>query len=147
KPITSMLALSSRYSYFDLECSVTTGTSVVKRNLGIPARLFSSLFGGDTLTLLPCFGVAQGSNKVALGYDDGTIMIKLGHEEPVVSMDRKWMDQGASSCCPLFPLFPLFSPLHKSRWSHRIYCRLLIQRESLTASCGAWPPCGVGCAQ
>ena len=30
----------------------------------------------------------KGSNKVAFGYDDGTIMIKLGHEEPVVSMDR-----------------------------------------------------------
>jgi len=25
---------------------------------------------------------------VALGYDDGTIMIKLGHEEPVASMDK-----------------------------------------------------------
>lgn len=30
----------------------------------------------------------KGSNKVALGYDDGTIVIKLGHEEPVVSMER-----------------------------------------------------------
>lgn len=30
----------------------------------------------------------RGSNKVAIGYDDGTIMIKIGHEEPVVSMER-----------------------------------------------------------
>ena len=30
-----------------------------------------------------------GTNKVALGYDDGTIMIKLGQEEPVVSMTNK----------------------------------------------------------
>ena len=30
----------------------------------------------------------RGSNKVALGYDEGTIMIKLGHEEPVASMEK-----------------------------------------------------------
>lgn len=30
----------------------------------------------------------RGANKVAIGYDDGTIMIKLGHEEPVVSMEK-----------------------------------------------------------
>jgi len=30
----------------------------------------------------------KGSNKVCLGYDDGCIMIKLGSEEPAVSMDN-----------------------------------------------------------
>ncbi len=30
----------------------------------------------------------KGTNKVALGYDDGTVMIKLGHEEPVMSMEK-----------------------------------------------------------
>jgi coatomer subunit beta' len=30
----------------------------------------------------------KGSNKVTLGYDDGSIMIALGHEEPVVSMEK-----------------------------------------------------------
>jgi len=29
----------------------------------------------------------QSSNKVAIGFDEGTIMIKLGQEEPIVSMD------------------------------------------------------------
>lgn len=29
----------------------------------------------------------QGSNNVVLGYDDGSIMIKLGREEPAMSMD------------------------------------------------------------
>eukprot|EP00484_Ammonia_sp_Unknown_P017182 CAMPEP_0197027770 /NCGR_PEP_ID=MMETSP1384-20130603/7644_1 /TAXON_ID=29189 /ORGANISM="Ammonia sp." /LENGTH=938 /DNA_ID=CAMNT_0042456673 /DNA_START=31 /DNA_END=2847 /DNA_ORIENTATION=+ len=29
----------------------------------------------------------QTSNKVAIGFDEGTIMIKLGQEEPIVSMD------------------------------------------------------------
>ena len=26
-------------------------------------------------------------HRVAIGYDEGTIMIKIGHEEPVASMD------------------------------------------------------------
>lgn len=30
----------------------------------------------------------RGSNKVALGYDEGTVMIKLGQEEPVMSMNK-----------------------------------------------------------
>ena len=30
----------------------------------------------------------KGTNKVALGYDDGSVMVKLGHEEPVMSMER-----------------------------------------------------------
>ena len=29
----------------------------------------------------------QGSNDIALGYDEGTITIKLGREEPAISMD------------------------------------------------------------
>jgi len=32
-------------------------------------------------------GVLRGSNNVALGYDEGAIMIKLGREEPAMSMD------------------------------------------------------------
>jgi len=31
--------------------------------------------------------VFQGSNNVAMGYDEGSIMIKLGREEPAMSMD------------------------------------------------------------
>lgn len=33
-------------------------------------------------------GCCKGSNNVALGYDDGAIMIKVGREEPVASMDN-----------------------------------------------------------
>ncbi|KAJ7569395.1 hypothetical protein O6H91_01G111000 [Diphasiastrum complanatum] len=32
-------------------------------------------------------GYMKGSNRLAIGYDEGTIMIKLGREEPVASMD------------------------------------------------------------
>ena len=32
--------------------------------------------------------VTPNSNKVAIGYDEGTVVIKLGHEMPVTSMDR-----------------------------------------------------------
>jgi len=32
-------------------------------------------------------GVLRGSNNVALGYDEGAILIKLGREEPAMSMD------------------------------------------------------------
>ncbi|KAH9566824.1 hypothetical protein CY35_04G149400 [Sphagnum magellanicum] len=32
-------------------------------------------------------GYIKGSNRVAIGYDEGTIMIKIGREEPVASMD------------------------------------------------------------
>ena len=36
-----------------------------------------------------CWALACGldSNKVAIGYDEGTIVIALGHEKPVCSMD------------------------------------------------------------
>ncbi|CAM6120868.1 unnamed protein product [Calypogeia fissa] len=34
------------------------------------------------------FGYLKGSNRVAIGYDEGTIMIKIGWEEPVASMDN-----------------------------------------------------------
>jgi coatomer subunit beta' len=42
-------------------------------------------YGMERVWTIACL---KGSNKVALGYDDGTIMIKLGQEEPVVSMER-----------------------------------------------------------
>eukprot|EP01027_Heterolobosea_sp_BB2_P002946 GEZU01004435.1.p1 GENE.GEZU01004435.1~~GEZU01004435.1.p1 ORF type:complete len:992 (-),score=264.33 GEZU01004435.1:172-3147(-) len=32
-------------------------------------------------------GYAKGTNKIAFGFDEGTVIIKLGSEEPVVSMD------------------------------------------------------------
>ncbi|KAJ7540716.1 hypothetical protein O6H91_10G027900 [Diphasiastrum complanatum] len=32
-------------------------------------------------------GYLKGSNRLAIGYDEGTIMIKIGREEPVASMD------------------------------------------------------------
>ena len=32
--------------------------------------------------------VAKGSSKVAAGYDEGTVVVKLGHEVPVLSMDK-----------------------------------------------------------
>ncbi len=32
-------------------------------------------------------GTLQGSNLVALGYDEGSVLIKIGREEPVASMD------------------------------------------------------------
>ena len=32
--------------------------------------------------------VSDNSNKVAIGYDEGTVMVKLGHEMPVASMDK-----------------------------------------------------------
>ncbi|GMT25503.1 hypothetical protein PFISCL1PPCAC_16800 [Pristionchus fissidentatus] len=34
-----------------------------------------------------CIQAQKGSNTVALGYDEGTVTIKLGREEPAVSMD------------------------------------------------------------
>ena len=34
-----------------------------------------------------CF-ITQGSNNIALGYDDGSLIIKLGREEPAMSMDN-----------------------------------------------------------
>uniref|UniRef100_H2ZKI7 Coatomer subunit beta' n=1 Tax=Ciona savignyi TaxID=51511 RepID=H2ZKI7_CIOSA len=34
-----------------------------------------------------CISAMKGSNNIALGYDEGSIMIKLGREEPAMSMD------------------------------------------------------------
>lgn len=34
-----------------------------------------------------CINAYQGSNTVAIGYDEGLVTIKLGREEPAVSMD------------------------------------------------------------
>ena len=33
-------------------------------------------------------GVCKGSNRVAVGFDEGAVMIQVGREEPVVSMDQ-----------------------------------------------------------
>ena len=49
-------------------------------------RLENTLnYGMERVWALSCL---QGSNQVAIGYDDGVIMIKLGHEDPVISMDN-----------------------------------------------------------
>jgi coatomer subunit beta' len=34
-----------------------------------------------------CLAYLKGSNDLAFGYDEGTIAIKLGREEPSISMD------------------------------------------------------------
>lgn len=34
-----------------------------------------------------CISSLKGTNNIAIGYDDGTVVIKLGREEPAVSMD------------------------------------------------------------
>jgi coatomer subunit beta' len=34
-----------------------------------------------------CINAQKGSNTVAIGYDEGSVTIKLGREEPAVSMD------------------------------------------------------------
>ena len=34
-------------------------------------------------------GVLNNSNKIAIGYDEGTMVVKLGKERPLVSMDTK----------------------------------------------------------
>lgn len=48
-------------------------------------RLESTLnYGLERVWTIAC---AKGSNDVALGYDEGSIMIKLGREEPAMSMD------------------------------------------------------------
>jgi len=33
-------------------------------------------------------GVSSNSNKVAIGYDDGVVVLQMGREMPVVSMDK-----------------------------------------------------------
>ncbi|PNF39618.1 Coatomer subunit beta' [Cryptotermes secundus] len=48
-------------------------------------RLESSLnYGLERVWTIACM---RGSNSVALGYDEGSIMVKVGREEPAVSMD------------------------------------------------------------
>lgn len=48
-------------------------------------RLESSLnYGLERVWTIACM---RGSNNVALGYDEGSIMVKIGREEPAVSMD------------------------------------------------------------
>ncbi len=34
-----------------------------------------------------CISAQRGSNTIAIGYDEGSVIIKLGREEPAVSMD------------------------------------------------------------
>jgi len=47
----------------------------------------------DTLTYnlerVWCVQAMKGSNSVAIGYDEGTILIKMGKDEPAVTMDAK----------------------------------------------------------
>ncbi|XP_054271210.1 coatomer subunit beta' isoform X2 [Macrosteles quadrilineatus] len=48
-------------------------------------RLESSLnYGFERVWTIACM---RGSNNVAIGYDEGSIMVKVGREEPAVSMD------------------------------------------------------------
>lgn len=48
-------------------------------------RLESSLnYGLERVWTIACM---RGSNNVAIGYDEGSIMVKVGREEPAVSMD------------------------------------------------------------
>ena len=42
--------------------------------------------------------LSQGTNKVAVGYDEGVAVIKLGSEEPPVSMDSRWENQDVCGC-------------------------------------------------
>eukprot|EP00794_Sanderia_malayensis_P015194 gene15194-16762_t len=49
-------------------------------------RLESTLnYGMDRVWSMACM---KGSNNVAIGYDEGSIMVKLGREEPAMSMDN-----------------------------------------------------------
>ncbi|XP_066601318.1 coatomer subunit beta'-like [Prorops nasuta] len=48
-------------------------------------RLESSLnYGFERVWTIACM---KGSNNVAIGYDEGSVMVKVGREEPAVSMD------------------------------------------------------------
>lgn len=48
-------------------------------------RLESSLnYGFERVWTICCL---KGSNNVALGYDEGSILVKVGREEPAASMD------------------------------------------------------------
>lgn len=49
-------------------------------------QIYHRLFTENN-SLLPIIALLQGSNNIALGYDEGSIMIKLGREEPAMSMD------------------------------------------------------------
>ena len=42
-------------------------------------------YGMDRAWSLAC---TANANKLAVGYDDGTVVLKLGHEQPVASMDQ-----------------------------------------------------------
>lgn len=53
--------------------------------LTIYFRLDSTLNYG--LERVWCISALKGSNTVAIGYDEGSVTIKLGKEEPTISMD------------------------------------------------------------
>ena len=36
---------------------------------------------------MACLCVTQGSNNIAIGYDEGAVVLKIGRDEPVASMD------------------------------------------------------------
>lgn len=49
------------------------------------SRLESSLnYGFERVWTIACL---KGSNNVAIGYDEGSVLVKVGREEPAVSMD------------------------------------------------------------
>eukprot|EP00475_Leptophrys_vorax_P025589 TRINITY_DN3582_c0_g1_i3.p1 TRINITY_DN3582_c0_g1~~TRINITY_DN3582_c0_g1_i3.p1 ORF type:complete len:791 (-),score=213.32 TRINITY_DN3582_c0_g1_i3:3401-5773(-) len=49
-------------------------------------RLENTLnYGMERVWTLSCL---KDSNRIAIGYDEGTVMLQIGQEEPVVSMDR-----------------------------------------------------------
>ena len=42
----------------------------------------------------------KGSNVLALGYDEGTVMIKMGNDQPAMSMDNSGKVVYALGCKP-----------------------------------------------
>ena len=45
-----------------------------------------------------CVSYQRGKQGVAVGFDDGAVVVKMGREEPAVSMDSSGM---RSSCCQM----------------------------------------------
>lgn len=50
-------------------------------------RKNSKLLPSYNLERVWCCTALKGSNSVAVGYDEGTILIKMGRDEPAVTMD------------------------------------------------------------
>uniref|UniRef100_A0A915DLD0 Uncharacterized protein n=1 Tax=Ditylenchus dipsaci TaxID=166011 RepID=A0A915DLD0_9BILA len=59
-----------------------------------------------------CISALKGSNTVAIGYDEGSVTIKLGREEPAVSMDSsgKFFGPNTPKCSK--PILKLSNRLH-----------------------------------